>query len=104
VSPDEWSKRRSAERVTLTSEVGIRRAGIQSFRVRVFNGSPVGCKVEFIERPALGERVWVKFDGLEALQGTVQWLTGHIGGVRFARPLHDAVFERLSSSPLTDAG
>jgi hypothetical protein len=103
MNPDESSKRRRADRVTLTREVGVRRAGIQSFRVRVFNSSPVGCKIEFIERPALGERVWVKFDGLEALQGTVQWLTGHIGGVQFARPLHEAVFERLSSTPMTDA-
>lgn len=97
MSSVEWSSRRRADRVTFTREVGIRRAGISSFRVRVFNSSRVGCKIEFVERPALGERVWVKFDGLEALQGTVQWLAGHIGGVQFARPVHEAVFERLSS-------
>ena len=104
MSPDEWSRRRRADRVTFTREVGIRRAGISSFRVRVFNSSRVGCKIEFIERPALGERVWVKFDGLEALQGTVQWITDHIGGVQFARPLHEAVFERLSAASSTKAG
>jgi hypothetical protein len=100
---NERTKRRRADRVTFMREAGIRRAGVPSFRVRVFNGSPVGCKIEFVERPALGERVWVKFDGLEALQGTVQWLTGHIGGVQFERPLHEAVFERLSSAPTTKA-
>ena len=45
----------------------------------------------------LGERVWVKFDGLESLEATVRWLDGHIGGVAFERPLHEAVFQHLVS-------
>jgi hypothetical protein len=40
--------------------------------------------VEFIERPAIEERVWIKFDGLEAPEGSVSWVEGHVGGVRFA--------------------
>lgn len=88
-------KSRGAGRLSLDAEVGIRRAGLHPFRVRVFDASPEGCKIEFVERPAIGERVWVKFDGLEALEGTVRWIEGFIGGVRFARPLHDSVFQRL---------
>jgi hypothetical protein len=64
--------------------------------VNVFDLSPRGCKIEFIERPAVGERVWVKFDGLEAVEGMVRWVAGHVGGVEFQRPLHDAVFKRLA--------
>lgn len=63
----------------------------------VFDLSPEGCKIEFVERPGLGERVWVKFDNLEALEGSVRWVAGHVGGVQFERPLHAAVFDRLSS-------
>ena len=92
------SKVRGAGRVTIDAEVGIRRAGVQAFRVRVFDASPVGCKIEFIERPRVAERVWVKFDGLEALEGTVRWVAGHIGGVQFVRPLHRAVFDRITSA------
>jgi hypothetical protein len=47
----------------------------------------------------VGERVWVKFDGLEAIEGSVRWVDGHTGGVQFTRPLHEAVFERLAASP-----
>ena len=36
--------------------------------------SPQGCRCEFIERPNIGERVWVKFDGLEAIESEVRWL------------------------------
>jgi hypothetical protein len=82
----------------LHAEVGIRRAGLHPFRVRVFDASPEGCKIEFVERPAVGERVWVKFDGLEAIEGTVRWIEGHFGGVQFTRPLHESVFQRLTAA------
>lgn len=89
---------RGKGRVSLEAEVGIRRSGLHPFRVRAFDASAVGCKIEFVERPALGERVWVKFDGLEAIEGTVRWVDGHIGGVHFSRPLHEAVFERITAA------
>ena len=53
---------------------------------------------EFVERPAVDEHIWVKFDNLEALEGTVRSVDGHTGGVRFQRPLHEAVFERLAAA------
>jgi hypothetical protein len=87
---------RSANRLEFTAEAGIRRAGVRGYRVRVFDASREGCKIEFIERPTVGERIWVKFDGLEALEGTVRWIAGHLGGVKFQRPLHEAVFQQLA--------
>jgi hypothetical protein len=89
---------RGAERVTLSAEVGIRRAGIRSFRVHVFDASRQGCRIEFVERPAVGERVWVKFDGLDSVEAWVRWVEGHVGGVQFEHPLHEAIFERLRGS------
>jgi PilZ domain len=87
---------RDAGRLILNAEVGIRRSGGHSFRVRVFDASPEGCKIEFVERPAIGERIWVKFDGLEGIEATVCWVDGHMGGVQFGRPLHVAVFQGLA--------
>lgn len=84
-----------AARFKLTAEVGIRRSGAHPFRVQVFDASCAGCGIEFIERPAVGELVWVKFDGLEALEGTVRWIEGHVGGVLFSHPIHGSVFEQL---------
>lgn len=71
--------------------------GAQGRRAFEFE-SPVGCRIEFVEPPAVGERVWIRFDGLEAIEGTVRWVEGHIGGVRFERPLHEAVFQQLAAA------
>lgn len=83
------------ERHALSAEVNVRRSGVHAFRVRVFDLSPEGCKVEFVERPSVGERVWVQFDGLASITATVRWVDGHYGGVRFDHPLYEAVFRRL---------
>ena len=91
-------KPRGSPRLGFAAEVGVRRTGVRSFRVRIFDASPEGCKIEFVERPAIGERVWVKFDNLEALEGSVRWVDGHTGGVQFEHPLHEAVFERLATA------
>jgi hypothetical protein len=65
--------------------------------VRAHDLSLEGCKIEFVDRPAFGERVWIKFDSLEAIEASVRWVAGHVGGVQFLRPLHHAVLERLVS-------
>ena len=86
---------RRAARVKLNAEVVLRRPGGHNFRVRVFDLSPHGCKLEFVERPNLDERIWVKIDGLDALEGLVCWSEGFVAGVDFLRPIHAAVFDHV---------
>jgi len=86
---------RRSERVPLSAEVALRRAGKLNFRTSVFDLSPHGCRIQFVERPALEERVWVKFDGLAALEAQVCWIDGLKAGLAFAIPIHAAVFEQL---------
>ena len=57
--------------------------------------SPSGCRVEFVDRPPVGERQWVKFKGLDAIEAEVSWLEGSSAGLHFLRPIHRAVFELL---------
>ena len=73
----------------------MRRAGFNHYRVAVHDLSPHGCKVEFVDRPRLDEKVWLKFEGLEALEGMVCWVRGTEAGVEFERPIHPAVFNLL---------
>jgi hypothetical protein len=61
----------------------------------LFDLATVGCKVEFVERPKAGELLWIKFDGIEAIEATVRWVDGHIGGLRFIRPFYPSVFDLL---------
>ncbi|HVM22659.1 MAG TPA: PilZ domain-containing protein [Sphingomicrobium sp.] len=88
-----WPRR--SERVELTAEVSLRRLGKFNYRVRVFDVSPHGCKVELVEMPRLEEHVLVRFEGLEALEAEVCWIEGMTAGLRFEKPIHPAVFALL---------
>lgn len=86
---------RRHERVSIAGEVSMRRSGKLNFHVYIYDLSPEGCKAEFVERPLIDEKLWIKFAGLEALEGDVRWITGSRAGVQFTRPFHSAVFDML---------
>ena len=86
---------RRSERVALNANVSLRRSGQLNYRVRVYDASLHGCRVEFVERPAIEEQLWVRFDGLQPLGAEVCWIDGFIAGVNFVQPIHPAVFDRL---------
>jgi hypothetical protein len=86
---------RSTDRKPVKAEVLLRRTSHSGYRVRAFDLSPLGCRCEFIERPRIGERLWVKFDGLEALESEVRWIREADAGVIFVRPIHPAVFDMV---------
>lgn len=90
---EHWPRR--FDRASLTAEVSLRRLGKLNYRVRVFDISPEGCKVELVDKPRLEEHVLVKFEGLEALESEVCWLEGMTAGLRFEKPIHPAVFALL---------
>ena len=89
------SAARRSERVALDAAVSLRRSGQLNYNVRAYDASLHGCRVEFVERPELDERVWVKFDGLQSLEAEVCWIEGFAAGLNFVHPIHPAVFGRL---------
>jgi hypothetical protein len=87
---------RKAKRSALAAiEVKVRRIGQTPYKVRIFDLSPEGAKIEVVERPRVGEQLMVKFEGLEVLQAEVCWIEGFLAGLKFERPLHPAVFDLL---------
>ena len=88
--------RRSA-RVGLSAGITLRRSGQRSYRVKITDISHHGCKADFVERPQLGERVWVKFEVLEALEAMVCWVRNLEVGLEFENRIHPAVFDLLVS-------
>lgn len=92
---EEQQHPRTSDRCSLSVEATMRRLGQNKYRVRVFDLSPTGCKIEHVEVPKTGERVMIKFEGLEPIEAEVCWIENHIGGVRFSRPIHPAVFDLL---------
>jgi hypothetical protein len=97
VDKDPTSQPRRHERVSVAGEVTMRRAGKLNFRVHIFDLSPDGCKAEFVERPELGEQLWIKFDGIEALEASARWIASSKMGLKFTRSLHPAVFDLLAA-------
>jgi hypothetical protein len=86
---------RQHERTKLKATILLRRSGRRNFQVQALDVSASGCRVEFVDRPIVGERQWVKFDGLDAIEAEVSWLEGSSAGLEFIRPVHPAVFELL---------
>jgi hypothetical protein len=86
---------RQIERTGVAGEVSVRRPGRPPYRVKAFDASRFGCKCEFVERPSIGEHLWIKFDGLESLDSEVRWVEDSAVGLNFITPLHPAVFDLL---------
>ena len=86
---------RRSTRVAINAEVILRRSGQNNYRVKVYDVSKEGCKVEFVDRPTLDELVWVKFEGLEAMESLVCWVRGPRAGLEFRRPFYAPVYETL---------
>lgn len=83
------------DRISLDSQLMLRRHGRQSYVARLFDLTPKGCRVEFIERPKRGETIWVKLDTFDSIEARVKWVDGFYGGLEFVRPIYPAVFDIL---------
>lgn len=89
------SKKPRPDRAPVAARAFIRRTSKHGYEVEAFDLSCRGCKCEFVERPEINECVWIKFDGLEALEAKVSWVEGSAAGFQFSTPLHPAVFDML---------
>ncbi len=98
----EWP--RSSERIAVTAKLTLRRDGRTARSVAVLDASPDGCKVAYADKPSIDDRVWVRFDGLEALEALVVWADALSAGLRFMKPIHPAVFDLLVERLRQDAG
>ncbi len=93
--PNAVPRPRKSSRVALSAEVTLRRAGKRTYRVKIFDASSHGCKVEFVEKPKIDDLVWIKFDNLQSLEAIVCWIQGFDVGLEFESPIHPAVFDML---------
>jgi hypothetical protein len=93
LSKTKWP--RKAERIEISAQASLRKSGRLNFRVSMFDVTRFGCKCEFVERPAVYERVWIKFDGLDPIEATVCWVEGSCVGLMYKYPVHPAVFDML---------
>ena len=89
------TEKRETPRRAIKAEVQLKRRGAINYEVRAYDLSETSCKLEFVEKPWLGETVWVKFEGLETLRSTVRWSGDFTVGLEFERPIDSRVLEWL---------
>lgn len=86
---------RKADRCTITGHVTMKRDNRAKLQVDVHDFSTHGCKIELVDRLAIGEKLYLKIDGLEMLEGRVRWCEDFRAGIEFSRPLYPAVCDML---------
>ena len=76
--------------VQVRMESGVRHIGT------IIDLSAGDCRIELHTRvPLLHSKILIKPDGLNALEGTVRWVSGNQFGVAFDRPIYGPVLEHL---------
>lgn len=97
-TPDAGTKEpwpRRGTRVRVGAAVSLRRSGKIAYHVTVLDVSSYGCKVEFVDRPGIDEHVWLRFPGLDPVEGQVCWIEPPYAGISFVNLIHPAVFDLL---------
>lgn len=92
---------RRSIRVQREAEVKLRRSADRAYQVQLRDISQHGCSIDLINKVQVGERLWVKLPGLEAIEGFVCWKKEFTEGIDFAAPLHPAVFDMLAAKHKT---
>jgi hypothetical protein len=89
------SESRETPRRTIAAEVQLKRSGSINYVVHAYDLSEQGCRLEFVERPWIGETVWVKFGKLQPIRSTVRWTGDFTAGLEFERAMDPRVLEWL---------
>ena len=82
---------RRAERSEVVLGAGLRQRGAHAVTVQVLDLSVSGFRAATHLQLMAGSDIWLKLPGLESLHARVVWMSGHLMGCEFVRPLHPAV-------------
>lgn len=78
--------------------VACRTRGGSRIEFEVLEISSAGCMIDCNTwLPGIGERILVKFEGLEALPSEVVWNESGKAGLAFENMLHEAVLSQLDA-------
>jgi hypothetical protein len=91
IQPD----RRRAERTALRLNAMMRDGNKSRVKARVIDISTHGCRIECTSVVSEDSWIWLSISGLENQYCRVVWHCQEFTGLEFAKPLSDAVFERL---------
>ena len=91
IQPDRRRSARTALRLNATMREGSK----SRTKARVIDISTHGCRVECTSAAAEDAWIWLSIAGLETQYCRVVWHCQEFLGLEFAKPLSDAVFDKL---------
>ncbi|MGZ8998851.1 MAG: PilZ domain-containing protein [Allosphingosinicella sp.] len=86
---------RKSQRVPVEMGAALRQRGAAGVSVQIMDLSVDGFRVATHLDLFEGSDVWLRLGGLEACHAKVVWVSGHLVGCRFSRPLHPAVLDMV---------
>jgi hypothetical protein len=89
------AKPRTADRVSIELNAGLRQRGAAAVSVHVRDLSTHGFRIDTHLELEIGIDVWLRLPGLEPALAHVMWVEGYHAGCAFERPLHPAVLEMI---------
>ena len=94
-SPAPQNHGRKSQRVPVEIGAALRQRGASGVSVQIMDLSVDGFRVATHLDLFEGSDVWLRLGGLEACHAKVMWVSGHLVGCRFTRPLHPAVLDMV---------
>ena len=88
--------RRAQRRPVLLAASCRTQSGLRD-NAQISDISPHGCRLTpntLVMR--IGQRVFIRPEGLEGVSGTVRWIEGQHAGIEFDTPLYEPVVDHLS--------
>jgi hypothetical protein len=90
------SEARDENRITVWLKgATLRERGCSAAPVIIHDLSISGFRTEWPYNLRVGDLIWLKLPGFEAMPSIVAWNANFQVGCRFQAPLHPAVFERI---------
>jgi hypothetical protein len=90
--------RRTCSRENVVISADIRVPGGHKNKVEVVEISQTGFRMECLAHIANGQTIFLTMPNFQQLEARVIWQTEWLYGCQFARPLHVAVFEHITST------
>lgn len=87
----DFVEQRRAGRARLDLEIALRERGRMARLGRLFDFTPLGCRVTEAALKLADGQVWIKLPTIESQLGRVTWQRGDSFGIEFAAPLHPSV-------------
>lgn len=96
VAPARIEQREVVRHAVLLQRAKVRRHGKQAHEASLIDLSVYGCRLLIEGQFKTGDRLWLRFEGSNAIQATAVWYEGDRLGCRFDEALDRGLFRELT--------